>query len=258
LETSIYHKDLRRVSFVYGEMAGRPPMDAILDVMADLNNTDAGTDGNISLDQRNHLHPGGGIAWSLPAGTETVWNGEGEWHITFTVFRDMGLAFAAAVIGIFFVLYIQTGSTRLTFIIMSAIPLTVIGIMPGFWFLNQVGERAIAGVPNPVLFTATAMIGMIALAGIVIRNSLILVEFVHIALGEGLSLKLALMQAGTVRMRPVLLTAGTTLLGNIVITLDPIFNGLAWAIIFGILASTLFTLLVVPVTYFLVYERSHE
>jgi multidrug efflux pump subunit AcrB len=141
---------------------------------------------------------------------------------------------------------------------MSAIPLTVIGIMPGFWLLNQVGERVIAGVPNPVLFTATAMIGMIALAGIVIRNSLILVEFVHLALEKGLSLRHALMQAGAVRMRPVLLTAGTTLIGNIVITLDPIFSGLAWAIIFGILASTLFTLLVVPVTYFLVYEKSHE
>jgi multidrug efflux pump subunit AcrB len=255
VESAIFHKDLRRVSFVYGEMAGRPPADAILDVTADLNSKTTGP--MRPLDARTDLNPGGGIAWSLPKGIHAVWNGEGEWQITLRVFRDMGLAFAAAIICIFFVLYLQTGTARLTMIIMSAIPLTVIGIMPGFWLLNQIGTRSIAGIPNPVLFTATAMIGMIALAGIVIRNSLILVEFVHLALEQGLSLRHALMQAGAVRMRPVLLTAGTTLLGNIVITLDPIFSGLAWAIIFGILASTLFTLLVVPVTYYLVYERSH-
>lgn len=132
-------------------------------------------------------------------------------------------------------------------------PLTVIGIMPGFWLLNQLGERMIAGFPNPVLFTATAMIGMIALAGIVVRNSLILVEFVHLALKQGMALQEALVQARAIRMRPVLLTAGTTLLGNLVITLDPIFSGLAWAIIFGITASTLFTLAVIPVVYYLVY-----
>ena len=109
------------------------------------------------------------------------------------------------------------------------------------------------GFPNPTLFTATAMIGMIALAGIVVRNSLILVEFVQLALQEGKDLQAALLQAGAVRMRPIFLTAGTTLLGNLVITLDPIFSGLAWAVIFGIAASTVFTLLVIPVMYSLVY-----
>jgi multidrug efflux pump subunit AcrB len=113
----------------------------------------------------------------------------------------------------------------------------------------------IDGFPNPILFTATAMIGMIALAGIVVRNSLILVEFIHMALREGKPLSEALIQAGSVRMRPIFLTAGTTLLGNLVITLDPIFNGLAWAIIFGILASTVFTLFVIPVIYSLVYAN---
>jgi multidrug efflux pump subunit AcrB len=140
-------------------------------------------------------------------------------------------------------------------IIMLAIPLTVIGIMPGFWLLNQLGERVIAGFPNPVLFTATAMIGMIALAGIVVRNSLILIEFIHLALKQGVSLTEALIQAGAIRMRPIFLTAATTLLGNLVITLDPIFSGLAWAIIFGIAASTLFTLAVIPVVYYLVYDH---
>jgi multidrug efflux pump subunit AcrB len=167
----------------------------------------------------------------------------------------MGLAFAFALVAIFFVLRLQTASTALALIIMSAIPLTIIGIMPGFWLLNQFGERVVAGAPDPIMFTATAMIGMIALAGIVVRNSLILVEFITQARGEGLPLKDALVQAGAVRMRPVLLTAGTTLLGNLVITLDPVFSGLALAIIFGIVASTAFTLLVVPIVYLLVFDR---
>lgn len=139
---------------------------------------------------------------------------------------------------------------------MSAIPLTIIGIMPGFWLLNQFGDRVIAGSPDPILFTATAMIGMIALAGIVVRNSLILVEFITQAREQGLAIKEALIQAGAIRMRPILLTAGTTLLGNLVIILDPVFNGLALAIIFGIIASTLFTLLVVPIVYFMVFRDS--
>jgi multidrug efflux pump subunit AcrB len=109
------------------------------------------------------------------------------------------------------------------------------------------------GFPNPILFTATAMIGMIALAGIVVRNSLILVEFIHLALRDGKGLHDALLQAGAVRMRPIFLTAGTTLLGNLVITLDPIFSGLAWAIIFGLAASTVFTLFVIPLLYSLIY-----
>jgi multidrug efflux pump subunit AcrB len=174
------------------------------------------------------------------------------------VFRDMGLAFAFALVAIFFVLRLQTASTTLSLIIMSSIPLTIIGIMPGFWLMNQFGERVIAGAPDPVMFTATAMIGMIALAGIVVRNSLILVEFITQARDQGLGLKDALLQAGAVRMRPVLLTAGTTMLGNLIITLDPVFSGLALAIIFGIVASTLFTLLVVPVVYLLVFDQPEK
>ena len=130
--------------------------------------------------------------------------------------------------------------------------------MPGFFLLNQMGERTIGGAPDPVLFTATAMIGMIALAGIVVRNSLILVEFIEQARQRGVEFKEALYSSGAYRMRPVLLTAGTTLLGNLVITLDPVFNGLALAIIFGIIASTLFTLVVVPVVYYLVFDPAHH
>ena len=202
--------------------------------------------------------PGGGDGWRVPDGVEVLWTGEGEWRITVRVFRDMGLAFAFALIAIFFVLRLQTASTALSMIIMSSIPLTIIGIMPGFWLMKQFGERLIAGEPDPVMFTATAMIGMIALAGIVVRNSLILVEFITQARESGLPLKEALIQAGAVRMRPVLLTAGTTMLGNLIITLDPVFSGLALAIIFGIVASTLFTLLVVPVVYLLVFDQPEK
>ncbi|NIR29923.1 MAG: efflux RND transporter permease subunit [Gammaproteobacteria bacterium] len=260
-DQSIYHKNLARVAYVYAEVAGRTPAEVIADVSADrrepgaVDHGDSRTPAPRALDARTYLDAGGGMPWSLPDAVSVAWTGEGEWFITLRVFRDLGIAFAVAVVGIFLVLYVQTGLAAVAGIILLAIPLSVIGIMPGFWFLNQIGERVIEAHPNPILFTATAMIGMIALAGIVVRNSLILVEFIQLSLGERMDLRKALMHAGAVRMRPVLLTAGTTLLGNLVITLDPIFSGLAWAIIFGLLASTLFTLVVVPVVYFLVYDK---
>ncbi|MGD9031192.1 MAG: efflux RND transporter permease subunit [Desulfobacteraceae bacterium] len=248
----IYHKNLSPVVYVFAEVAGRTPAEVVLDVSSDMNRNS--TDSKpISLDRRTYLNSGGGLPWTLPEGIQAVWKGEGEWKITLRVFRDLGIAFAVALLGIFLVLRIQTGLSAMTAIIMLAIPLSIIGIMPGFWMLNHLGERVVDGFPNPILFTATAMIGMIALAGIVVRNSLILVEFIQMALREGKGLHEALLQSGAVRMRPIFLTAGTTLLGNLVITLDPIFSGLAWAIIFGIGASTLFTLFVVPVLYSLVY-----
>jgi multidrug efflux pump subunit AcrB len=247
----IYHKNLKPLAYVFADVAGRAPADIVLDVSGDLNTNAAISQKPIS--QRTYFHPGGGLPWTLPSGIRAIWSGEGEWKITVRVFRDLGIAFGVALIGIFLVLRIQTGLSAVTVMIMLAIPLSLIGIMPGFWFLNQIGERSVDGFPDPVLFTATAMIGIIALAGIVVRNSLILVEFIHMALREGESLRDALLQAGAVRMRPIFLTAGTTILGNLVITLDPIFSGLAWAIIFGIAASTIFTLLVIPVLYSLAY-----
>jgi multidrug efflux pump subunit AcrB len=194
----------------------------------------------------------------LPDGISVSWSGEGEWNITLRVFRDLGIAFGVALIGLFVVIRAQTGRTALTFIIMLAIPLTVIGIMPGFWLLNGLGAAEAGGYADPTLFTATAMIGMIALAGIVVRNSLILVEFIEQARAGGMPVQAALLEAGRLRARPVLLTAGTTLLGNLVITLDPIFSGLAWAIIFGVAASTVFTLFVVPLVYGFVYGEKNE
>ena len=253
----IYRKDLRPVVYVTAELNGRTPAEVIADVNADRGKEPLPAGATASdWQRRNFISPGGGDGWQVPAGIDVKWTGEGEWRITVRVFRDMGLAFAFALIGIFFVLRLQTASTTLSLIIMSSIPLTIIGIMPGFWMMNSFGERVIANAPDPVMFTATAMIGMIALAGIVVRNSLILVEFITQARDGGLALKEALLQAGAVRMRPVLLTAGTTMLGNLIITLDPVFSGLALAIIFGIVASTLFTLLVVPVVYMLVYDKA--
>jgi multidrug efflux pump subunit AcrB len=254
-DRAIHRKDLRPVVYVSAELSGRTPAEVIADVHSDFGQPP----GDASrLEGRNFISPGTGDGWQLPEGIDVFWTGEGEWRITVRVFRDMGLAFAFALATIFFVLKLQTASTALALIIMSSIPLTIIGIMPGFWLMNQFGERVVAGAPDPVMFTATAMIGMIALAGIVVRNSLILVEFITRARQEGSALRPALLQAGAVRMRPVLLTAGTTMLGNLIITLDPVFSGLALAIIFGIVASTLFTLLVVPVVYLLVFDQPEK
>jgi len=229
LEPTIYHKDLHPVVYVFGEMAGKSPVNAVLNLAKGIKEK------------------------PLPAGTNVVWSGEGEWNITLDVFRDLGIAFGAALVLIFILLLIETGSVVMPLIIMAAIPLTMIGIMPGFWALNLVQDKLVGGYPTPVFFTATAMIGMIALAGIVVRNSIILIDFIHHALRRGTPLKEAIIESGAVRLRPILLTAGAALLGNWIITLDPIFSGLAWSIIFGVFASTAFTLIVIPVVYWLVY-----
>ncbi len=231
LEPTIYHKNLKRVSYVFGEMAGKSPVNAILNLQRYFNDN------------------------PLPHGTSVVWSGEGEWNITIDVFRDLGIAFGAAMVLIYLLLLIETGSYVMPLIIMAAIPLTMIGIMPGFWLLNLIANNPVGGYDTPVFFTATAMIGMIALAGIVVRNSIILIDFIHHGVKRGLSLEDALIESGAVRLRPILLTAGAALLGNWIITLDPIFSGLAWSIIFGVFASTAFTLIVIPVVYWLIYGK---
>ena len=250
----IFHKNLKPVVYVYAEVVGRVPGEVIADVMADQDTTHEKEEYRHWQD-RTYLNNGAGVDWSVSNNINVIWSGEGEWKITVDVFRDLGIAYGAALLGVFVVMLIQTSLPAVSGIIMLAIPLTVIGIMPGFWVLNVLSSD-IGHYPNPALFTATAMIGMIALAGIVVRNSLVLIEFIQQSLVEGRSLHDALIESGVVRMRPILLTAGTTLLGNVVITLDPIFNGLAWAIIFGITASTIFTLLVVPVVYNLAYQNT--
>ena len=136
---------------------------------------------------------------------------------------------------------------------MMAIPLTVLGVMPGFYLLNAVTGQNVGGYADPVYFTATAMIGMIALAGIVTRDSIILVDFIELAVKNGRPLFDAILESRVVRLRPILLTAGAAMLSSIPMVFDPIFSGLGWSLIFGLFASTLFTLFVIPVAYWLVY-----
>ncbi len=227
---TIYHKNLHRVVYVLAEVAGRAPGEAILDMQGKLSEN------------------------PLPSGIRAEWAGEGEWKITLRVFRDMGIAFAAALTGIYILLTLQTNSFFMPVLIMMAIPLTLIGIMPGFWLLNMISGGTVGGYQDLVFFTATSMIGMIALGGIVIRNAVVLIEFIQDAIKRGLPFEEAILQSGAIRMRPIVLTAMTTALGAWPITLDPIFSGLAWALIFGLFASTLFTLLVVPVAYYALYR----
>ncbi|MPN40078.1 Swarming motility protein SwrC [bioreactor metagenome] len=138
---------------------------------------------------------------------------------------------------------------------MCAIPLTLIGIAPGFWLLNALGTDTVGGYTSPIFFTATGMIGMIALGGIVIRNSIVLLEFIQESQARGMPLREAISISGAVRFRPIMLTAITTLMGAWPITLDPIFSGLAWALIFGLAASTLFTMIVIPAIYLLISDK---
>lgn len=232
VDQSIHRKNQERLVYVTAEMAGIGPAYAV-----------------IGLNRALKENP-------IPEGFKVNWNGEGEWKITLKVFRDLGIAFSVALVGIYVLLVYQTGSFLLPVVIMLSIPLTLIGIMPGFWILNLLVNRPVGGFENPVFFTATAMIGMIALSGIVVRNAIVLIDFIGQARDQGKGLRDAILESGAVRMRPILLTACTTLLGAWPITFDPIFSGLAWSIIFGLLVSTLFTLVVVPVVYFLLFEKA--
>jgi multidrug efflux pump subunit AcrB len=229
IDQSIHRKDLQRVVYVTGEVAGRSPLDAILDLKETVAET------------------------PLSEGFSVEWAGEGEWKITLEVFRDLALAFAGALLLIYILLVHQTESFLVPLIIMLAIPLTLIGIMPGFAILNVFWADTIGQFRDSIYFTATAMIGMIALAGIVVRNSIILIDFIHVRLAEGQGLEDAIVEAGAIRFTPILLTAGAAIFGSWVITLDPVFSGLAWSFIFGVFASTLFSLLVVPIVYYMIY-----
>jgi len=280
VDQTIYHKNLQRVVYVFAETAGRPPADVVVDVQAD--RVHASTSEGLQeppfgpqapargnprpvgngwladaaarpLAGRTFLASGGGIPWYVPDGIRVDFAGEGEWKITLDVFRDLGLAFGAALVAIYVLLVGQTRSFVIPLVVMLAIPLTVLGIMPGFWLLNAVAAGQVGRYADPVFFTATGMIGMIALAGIVTRDSIILVDFIHLSLARGRSLFDAILESRVVRLRPILLTAGTAMLSAAPIIIDPIFSGLAWSLIFGLFASTVFTLFVIPVTYWLLY-----
>jgi multidrug efflux pump subunit AcrB len=270
VDQMIYHKNLQRVAYVFAETAGRAPADVVVDVqvdkMAKIPPADANkvqrigsgwmTDGPARpVATRTFFSNGSGILWGLPAGFKVDFAGEGEWQITLDVFRDLGIAFGAAMIGIYILLVAQTGSFTIPLVVMLAIPLTILGVMPGFWLLNAINARYVGGYLDPVYFTATGMIGMIALAGIVTRDSIILVDFIHLSLARGRSLFDAIMESRVVRLRPILLTATAAMLGAVPIIVDPVFSGLAWALIFGLFASTLFTLFVIPIAYWLLYAN---
>jgi multidrug efflux pump subunit AcrB len=272
VDQTIYHKNLERVAYVLAETAGRPPAECIVDVMADraeLRDRHAAgptpkpvgsgwlsTANPRPVSLRSYFTNGSGIAWAVPEGVRVEFAGEGEWKITLDVFRDLGLAFGAAMLMIYVILVAQTKSFLLPVVVMLAIPLTVLGVMPGFYLLNAAAGQDIGGYANPVYFTATAMIGMIALAGIVTRDSIILVDFIQLAVRRGRPVFDAILESRVVRLRPILLTAGAAMLSSIPITLDPIFSGLGWSLIFGLFASTVFTLFVIPVTYWLLYGRA--
>ena len=234
LQPTLHRKNLRSVVYVAGEVAGsnESPVYAILDM--------AGRVGAIEL-------PAGGTLEQFyrdePLSTERAsmkW--DGEWHITYEVFRDLGAAFGAVLILIYLLIVGWFGSLRVPLVMMIAIPLSLVGILPGHFFFGA-------------FFTATSMIGFIALAGIMVRNSVLLIDFVHLALERGKTLAEAVVEAGSVRFRPILLTAGTVVVGAVVILFDPIFQGLALSLMFGAIASTALTLVVVPLVYFMIERR---
>ncbi|PYF02898.1 multidrug efflux pump subunit AcrB [Rhodopseudomonas faecalis] len=161
---------------------------------------------------------------------------DGEWEITYVTFRDMGAAFGAAILGIYVLVVAQFGSFRLPLVVLTPIPLTLIGILLGHWLF---------GAP----FSAPSMIGFIALAGIIVRNSILLVDFIRHSGGEGKSLRETVLDAGAIRFKPILLTALAAMIGAATILLDPIFQGLAISLLFGLASSTLLTVLVIPAIY---------
>jgi multidrug efflux pump subunit AcrB len=233
-EKTIYHKDLLPVAFVTGDMAGDldSPLYGMLRIAKAIRERPPG---GRELPQRYIAQPTDTYDYSLK------W--DGEWQVTFDTFRDMGIAYSVGLVLIYLLVVAQFRSYWVPLVIMAPIPLTIIGVMPG---------HALLGAQ----FTATSMIGMIALAGIIVRNSILLVDFVNQELASGTALEVAIVRAGAVRAKPIALTALAAVVGAFFILDDPIFNGLAVALIFGILTSTLLTLVVIPVLYYAARVRT--
>jgi multidrug efflux pump subunit AcrB len=231
-ERSIHHKDLLPVVYVVGDQAGRVDsplygMFAARGRIAGAALDDGGRLGEYFIRQPSDPYREYALKW------------DGEWQVTYETFRDMGLAYAVGLILIYLLVVAQFRSYLVPLVIMAPIPLTVIGVMPG---------HALLGAN----FTATSMIGMIALAGIIVRNSILLVDFVNLRLAEGVALERAVIESAAARARPIALTGAAAMIGAAFILDDPIFNGLAISLIFGILVSTLLTLVVIPVLYYVV------
>ena len=222
---AIYHKDLLPVTYVTADMAGEidSPLYGMFRMVSLLNEQEQAPEQFFI--QQPPLPEKGTLKW------------DGEWQITYETFRDMGAAYSVGVFMIFVLLVAQFRSYILPLVIMAPIPLTMIGIMPGHALLGKE-------------FTATSMIGMIALAGIIVRNSILLVVFIKQLLDEGMELEKAVVLAGAVRIKPIALTAVSAVVGAYFILSDPIFNGLAISLVFGLAMSTLFTVIVVPLLYY--------
>ncbi|MFU8813494.1 MAG: efflux RND transporter permease subunit [Balneolaceae bacterium] len=234
LEKSIHRKNQRRVVYVTAEVAGEieSPVYAILDARGEIDNI--ALPAGYSLEQTFAGQP-------FTSENLTVkW--DGEWQITLEVFRDLGIAFAVVLVIIYILIVGWFQDFGVPIIMMIAIPLSLIGILIGHWLTGA-------------FFTATSMIGLIALAGIMVRNSVLLIDFIQISLREGNSLPDAVVEAGAVRTMPILLTAGTVVIGAIVILFDPIFQGLAISLMGGAIASTALTLITVPLIYFMVNKN---
>ena len=234
-EQPVHHKDLLPVNYVVADMAG--DLDSPLYGMFEMRSRVGAlsTPGGGSL--REHFisapqdpYRGYSIKW------------DGEWQITYETFRDMGAAYAVGLVLIYLLVVAQFGSYLTPLIIMAPIPLTIIGVMPG---------HALLGAQ----FTATSMIGMIALAGIIVRNSILLVDFINLQLRAGMRFEDAVVGSAATRAQPILLTALAAMLGAFFILDDPIFNGLAISLVFGILVSTLLTLVVIPLLYYVAYRK---
>jgi multidrug efflux pump subunit AcrB len=229
-DQSIYHKNLMPVVYVVGDVAGvrESPVYAILEMSKKIDAI------RLPEGYRIEQHTA-----SLPESDRRfAMKWDGEWHVTYEVFRDLGIAFAVVLVLIFVLVvgWFQSFSTPL--VIMAAIPFSLIGILPAHWLMGA-------------FFTATSMIGFIAGAGIVVRNSIILVDFIELRLQQGVPLDRAVIDAGAVRFRPMMLTAAAVVVGASVILFDPIFQGLAISLMAGEVASLLFSRMTVPVLYYL-------
>ncbi len=235
-EQTIHHKDLLPVVYVMGDMAGKLDsplygMFAMRSQVAGMALPEGGTLGEYFITTPDNRYASYALKW------------DGEWKITYETFRDMGLAYAVGLVLIYLLVVAQFGSYGVPLVIMAPIPLTIIGVMPG---------HALLGAQ----FTATSMIGMIALAGIIVRNSILLVDFVNLQVAEGVPLQEAVIHAAAARAKPIVLTGLAAMLGALFILDDPIFNGLAISLLFGIAVSTLLTLVVIPVLYYATRYRT--
>ncbi len=234
-EQPVFHKDGLPVHFVVGDMAGSldSPLYGMFQMrsaLAAIRTPTGGPLGEIFTRQPADPWRDYAIKW------------DGEWQITYETFRDMGLAYAVGLILIYLLVVVQFGSYLTPLIIMAPIPLTLVGVMPG---------HALLGAQ----FTATSMIGMIALAGIIVRNSILLVDFIRLEVANGMLLERAVVHSAATRAQPIVLTGVAAMIGAFFILDDPIFNGLAISLIFGIFVSTLLTLVVIPLLYHVAYRN---